>query len=344
MPQPTNRDIADLLERIASLLESQGDVHRVVAYRHAASAVRGFPHPIVEVYRLHGTAGLVALPFIGKSIATAIAEIVETGQSSLLWRLEGHVSPEDRFATVAGIGDALAHRIVATLGIETLEDLELAAHDGRLERVHGFGPNRVRAVREVLASRLARERSWLNRTVETNMAPPDAATILAVDGDYRDRARRDELRKIAPRRFNPTGEAWLPILHTRRDGWSFTALFSNSALAHSLRRTHDWVLVFFERDGHTGQSTVVTERRGAQAGLRVIRGRESESFRVHGASHDRFELSPCPHCGRIRDPIALSEPELGRALEVACPFCHGSDVPSSNRHPGQSPVARFGRA
>jgi hypothetical protein len=55
-----------------------------------------------------------------------------------------------------------------------------------------------------------------------------------------------------------------------------TALFSNTARAHALGRTHDWVVLFYERNGDEGQCTVVTETRGPLAGRRVVRGRESE--------------------------------------------------------------------
>jgi putative hydrolase len=53
------------------------------------------------------------------------------------------------------------------------------------------------------------------------------------------------LPKIAPRRFNPNNDPWLPILHVDRDGWSFTAMFSNTELAHQLHRTDDWVVIYF---------------------------------------------------------------------------------------------------
>ena len=77
-------------------------------------------------------------------------------------------------------------------------------------------------------------------------------------------------------RFNPTGEAWLPVLHSERDGWSLTALYSNTARAHALGTTRDWVIVYYDRDGDEGQCTVVTEHAGARAGRRVVRGREDE--------------------------------------------------------------------
>ncbi len=57
----------------------------------------------------------------------------------------------------------------------------------------------------------------------------------------------------------------------------FTALFSNTARAHELGRTSDWVVVYHYDDHHReGQSTVVTETQGPLLGRRVVRGREPE--------------------------------------------------------------------
>lgn len=50
--------------------------------------------------------------------------------------------------------------------------------------------------------------------------------------------------RAAPRRFNPKGKAWLPILHTQRGPWHFTALYSNTARAHDLKKTGDWVVLY----------------------------------------------------------------------------------------------------
>jgi putative hydrolase len=107
--------------------------------------------------------------------------------------------------------------------------------------------------------------------------------LLDVDLEYRTKAAEDRLPKIAPRRFNPRGEAWLPVLHARRGQWRFTALFSNTARAHQLGRTRDWVVLYFHRDRQReGQRTVVTETRGPLAGKRIVRGREAECQRHHG--------------------------------------------------------------
>jgi hypothetical protein len=100
---------------------------------------------------------------------------------------------------------------------------------------------------------------------------------LDVDREYRSAAQAGTLAKIAPRRFNPHGEAWLPVLHTQRGDWQFTALFSNTARAHELGREHDWVVIYGEDPQHgERQYTVVTATHGSLSGRRVVRGRQTE--------------------------------------------------------------------
>ena len=107
------------------------------------------------------------------------------------------------------------------------------------------------------------------------------ATLLDVDREYRAGAHTGALPTIAPRRFNPRNEAWLPVLHTRRGDWHFTALYSNTARAHELGRTRDWVVLYFHDEDHAErQRTVVTEQRGPLRGRRVVRGREKECLAV----------------------------------------------------------------
>jgi DNA polymerase (family X) len=101
-----------------------------------------------------------------------------------------------------------------------------------------------------------------------------------VDQDYRQRAEAMNLPTIAPRRFNPNREPWLPIFQTRRGRWRYRALFSNTALAHRLGRTRDWIVVYFDDGISSGQRTVVTENRDDLRGRRVVRGREREC-RIH---------------------------------------------------------------
>lgn len=268
----TNARIAMTFERIAELLEQQGaSPFRARAWREAAREIREYPRELADVFRDHGRAGLEAIPHIGPRLSAVIIELVKTGRCGALERLQG--TPIHTLASVPGLGPRLAERIHRDLGIETLEELETAAHDGRLARVPGIGPRRIAALRAVLASLLARRAA---RVTAPERRPP-VELLLDIDRAYRAAAAAGRLHKIAPRRFNPKNEAWLPIMHADRDGWSFTAMFSNTELAHRLGRTGDWVVLYFhEPQAPEGQATIVTEHRGSLCGRRVVRGREAE--------------------------------------------------------------------
>ena len=265
-----NREMAEVLDRIASLLEAQeANRHRVRAYRRAARSVESCPDPVDELAREGGRAALEDLDDVGRSIAGVIEEVVRRGRSSLLDRLEGEVPPEHRFEKLPGVGPELAGRIHEELGIETLEDLEAAAHDGRLARVPGFGPRKVRGLRDALEGMLGRRRRGRGGAGEEAAARPPVDLCLQIDRAYRRKAEAGELKTIAPKRFNPERKRWLPVMHTERDGWEFTALFSNTARAHQRNATRDWVVLYYQRDGREGQCTVVTETRGALSGKRT---------------------------------------------------------------------------
>lgn len=277
----TNPRIAATFEQVATLLEQQGaSSHRIRAWRDAAGAIRDHERELSDVFRDHGKVGLEAIPKIGPRLANVIIELVKTGHCGALDRLRG--DGIDVLKRIPSIGPRLAERIHHDLGVETLEELEVAAHDGRLATVDGFGARRIAGLRDVLATRLGRTRPTVRST------RPSVAVLLEIDREYRRAAEAGQLRRIAPRRFNPSHEAWLPILHIERDGWAFTALYSNTSLAHELGRTHDWVIIYYHQPQQPdGQATVVTERTGRLQGRRVVRGREIECVRLHDSS-DRF--------------------------------------------------------
>jgi hypothetical protein len=273
----TNDQVALRLEEVADLLQAQdANPFRVRAYRAAAETVRGLPRTAHDILEAEGPEGLEHLAGIGESLARSIEQLVQTGRLGLLDRLRG-TSVEDVLATVPGIGPRLAGRIHDDLAIDSLAELETAAHDGRLARVEGLGRRRIQMIRESLAGRSRRPRE-----------------LLDVDREYRRKAEAGGLARIAPRKFNPTGAAWLPVLHAQREGRHYTALFSNTARAHELGATRDWVIIERDDDGGRGQWTVVTARMGAVAGRRVVRGRERECKTLYeswpaGAQGSLFE-------------------------------------------------------
>ena len=289
--QPSNAEIADMLERIAELLEIQdANPFRVRAYRDGAQTIRDLDKSVADLVQQKRTKELMALPNIGEGITAIISDYVSFGHSDLLDELEAEMSPEDTFRQVPGIGKELSERIVEQLNIHTLAELEEAAHDGRLAEVEGFGPRRVKGVQAALAGMFSRtprrsQQERQSRDVgQERESRPSVETLLEIDAEYRHRAEAGKLQKIAPRRFNPDDEAWLPILHTERGPWKFTALYSNTAQAHELGKTHDWVVIYYERDGKERQNTVVTSQQGPLKGQRVVRGREKETREYYNMS------------------------------------------------------------
>jgi hypothetical protein len=269
-----NRAVAVRFEETAGLLAAEdANPFRVRAYRQAAAMLRHLEQPVDAIVRQEGVAGLDRLPGIGQGLAAAIRDYVESGRMPIQEWLRDRARPLAALRSVPGIGPKLAERLHGELGIETLEELELAAHDGRLARLSGFGPRRLEAIRGTLATRLGRPRPPGDRAPAQQ---PPVAELLDVDREYRQMAAVHRLPKIAPRRMNPTHRAWLPILHTHRGPRRYTAIYSNTPRAHELDRVRDWVVLYWEEDGDRGQQTVVTARLGPLRSRRVVRGREDE--------------------------------------------------------------------
>jgi DNA polymerase (family X) len=206
----------------------------------------------------------------------------------MLDRLRGESDPIALLRTVPGIGKVMAERVHDELGIETLEELEVAAHDGRLAKVPGFGDKRLAGIRDSVATRPGRVRTTAHPT-PTRSQPP-VAEILDVDREYRRKSSQRLLPTIAPRRFNPEHRKWLSILHTSRGDRHYTALFSNTPRAHQLNKTFDWVVIYYDGSGGESQCTVITAMFGPLAGKRIVRGREAECMQHYRRPLQRTKL------------------------------------------------------
>jgi hypothetical protein len=278
-----NDEIARQLEEVAEHLEAQNaNPFRVRAYRTAAGTIRQLTSPAHQILEERGFEGLLELPGIGRSLAHAIGQLLHTGSLPLLDRLRGEHSPERVLRSVPYLGKEFARRIHEQLGIETLAELERAAWDGRLAEIPGMGRKRIEAIRDSLAGRFRRRPPVAVSAERHESDAPPVAELLDVDQEYRRLAEADRLPRIAPRRFNPEGKAWLPILHTRRDSRHYTALFSNTARAHELGTTRDWVVIYRDDVGDHGQWTVITAGLGKLKEKRVVRGRESQCAALYG--------------------------------------------------------------
>jgi Holliday junction resolvasome RuvABC DNA-binding subunit len=238
--------------------------------------IRKLPVTLSDLFQREGIGGLERLPGIGQSLAASIAELLETGRLTRRERLRGEVQKACALTSMPGIGPEMAVRIRETLGIETLEDLEAAAYDGRLESVPGVGRKRIQAIRDTLSVRLRRGPEQVRLRAERPADEPPVSELLDVDRKYRWQAPWRQTPQVAPRRYNPTHAAWRGVLRISLGSRRYRALFTNTARSHELGSFDDWVIIQREDSGGHGQWTVITAQYGPLRGRRIVRGREAE--------------------------------------------------------------------
>jgi DNA polymerase (family 10) len=154
LPEFTNAAIAQYFDELGDLYELDGAVvHRVLAYRNAAKAVRDAP---VSVAALTREGRVTSLPGIGKTLEEKIVTLLETGTIPSLDRLRAKFPPGLLDMTrLPGLGPKRARRLFDELQIDSLDALRQAAEGERLRGVKGFGPKFEQAVLEAFASGVA---------------------------------------------------------------------------------------------------------------------------------------------------------------------------------------------
>ena len=155
-----NADVAAVFDEIADLLELQGaSIFRIRAYRNAARMLGDLGRSIQAMVE-HGE-DLDALPGIGADLAAKIVGIVNTGCCPLLNQLRAQVPPGVvELLRIPGIGPRRARTLQLALGIRTLEDMQRAISDGRLDTVRGFGPKTRQRIRESIAAHQQADRRF----------------------------------------------------------------------------------------------------------------------------------------------------------------------------------------
>jgi DNA polymerase (family 10) len=129
-----NAAIAKVLDEIADLIELNGEnVFRAVTYRASARAIRDLREPLTKLTK---EKRLQEIPRVGPSVAEAIEQIVTTGRSKRHEDLQAKVPPGLlTLLRVPGVGPATARIIYDHLRITTVEELEEAAKDHRLQQL-----------------------------------------------------------------------------------------------------------------------------------------------------------------------------------------------------------------
>ncbi len=131
-----NQEVAELLDRVALLLEaSGGDRFKVVAYRRASNTVRNLEEDIEDVWK-NGRLG--DLQYIGKAITEKVSTYLETGGLPYLDKLE-KIVPEGavELMKIPGVGPRTAFKLSKDQGIKNVEQLKAELSSGRLASVLG---------------------------------------------------------------------------------------------------------------------------------------------------------------------------------------------------------------
>jgi len=135
----TNAAIADAFDELGELYELDGAiVHRVLAYRNAAKAVRDAS---VSVAALARAGRATELSGIGKTLQEKIIALLDTGTISSAERLRAKFPPGLIAITrLPGLGPKRARLLHSELGVDSIEKLREAALAQQLRTVRGLGP------------------------------------------------------------------------------------------------------------------------------------------------------------------------------------------------------------
>jgi DNA polymerase (family X) len=220
VPELSNAAIAATFDELGDLYELDGAVvHRVMAYRNAAKAVRDAP---VSVARLAREGRVTTLPGIGKTLEEKIVALLDTGTIPALGRLRAQFPPGLLDMTrLPGLGPKRARRLFEELGIDSLDALRAAAEGERLRGVRGFGPKFEEAVLAAFAAGVA------ERPAPRFLLPKALGIAEQVVGALRAHpaAERVELAGSARRLADSVKD--LDVIATATDPAALTAAFAD---------------------------------------------------------------------------------------------------------------------
>jgi DNA polymerase (family 10) len=133
-----NREVVHIFSQVADMLAIRGDqIHRVLAYRRAAESVEALGRDINVVY---AEGNLTEIPGIGDTLAAKIEEMLTTGRLAFYDKLSREIPPSlVEMLRVEGLGPKRVKQVYDVLKIATLDELTVAAREGKLRDLPGMG-------------------------------------------------------------------------------------------------------------------------------------------------------------------------------------------------------------
>lgn len=146
-----NLALARVLTEIGDLLEIKAEnPFKIRAYRNAADTIAHLGAPI----SMMSDDDRRGIPGIGKDLAGKIAELIETGSARYHQELLQEFPPTILdLLHLQGVGPRTVALLYQGLDIRTLEDLELAARDGRIRSLKGMGAKKEALILKALEER-----------------------------------------------------------------------------------------------------------------------------------------------------------------------------------------------
>jgi histidinol phosphatase-like PHP family hydrolase len=237
-----NRAIARILNEIADLLEIKDEnPFKIRAYRTAAETITDEAEPIAAL----SPQARLALPGIGKDLAAKIGELVQTGAIAYHRQLLQEFPPAILdLLRLQGVGPKTVARLYREIGVGSLEELERAAHDGRIRRMKGMGPKKETLILKALeqrrrhASGLFGDVNELAAALDAELvdAAPPFVTVADIQGDVHCHTTRTDGRdtiEAMARAAQAAGLHYLAITEHSQSLAMANGLDEAGALAHA---------------------------------------------------------------------------------------------------------------
>lgn len=148
----TREEAAQIFERIATLLELQGEnPFKIRAYKTGAEIVASYAGDIMTLAAGNQLAGIKGL---GEALRDKLHELATTGRLGFYEELKAKF-PDTLFElfTLQGLGPKKIAKLYTDLGVASIADLKLACASGEAAKLAGFGEKTVEKICEAIAFR-----------------------------------------------------------------------------------------------------------------------------------------------------------------------------------------------
>ena len=132
-----NADIANLLYKIADILEYQNVQWKPQAYRKAAQAIESLSQDIEDIWQ---RGELEEIPGVGEHIAAKVEEFLKTGKLPYYEKLKKEVKINlEELNQIPSLGPQKIKILYQKLHVTNIKDLEEAIQKNKVQKLAGFG-------------------------------------------------------------------------------------------------------------------------------------------------------------------------------------------------------------